>query len=142
MFGDGPELEAVRTRVSELGLDGTVELPGRAPAEQVRAGLAAAACMLLPSAREGYGLVVVEAVALGTPAVVVDSPDNAATELIEPGVNGFIAASADPEQVAARLLEAIDAGLPLRRSTLRWYREHERELSIESSLTAVEEAYR
>ena len=104
--------------------------------------MAAAACLLLPSMREGYGLVVVEAVALGTPAVVVDSPDNAATELIEPGVNGFIAASADPEQVAARLLEAIDAGRALRRSTLRWYREHERELSIESSLAAVEEAYR
>ncbi len=142
MFGDGPELEAVRRRVAELGLDGAVELPGRASADQVRQGMAAAACVLLPSMREGYGLVVVEAVALGTPAVVVDSPDNAATELIEPGVNGFIAVSAEPEQVAARVLDAIDAGQALRRSTLRWYREHEHELSIESSLAAVEEAYR
>ena len=142
MFGDGPELEALRERIAELGLGGAVELPGRASADQVRAGMAAAACMLLPSMREGYGLVVVEAVALGTPAVVVDSTDNAATELVEPGVNGFIAASADPEQVAERVLDAIDGGQVLRRSTLRWYREHERELSIESSLDAVEEAYR
>jgi glycosyltransferase involved in cell wall biosynthesis len=141
MFGDGPELDAVRRRVAELALDGAVELPGRAAAEEVEAGMAKAACMLLPSLREGYGLVVVEAVALGTPAVVVASPDNAATELVEPGVNGFVAESADPEQVAARLIEAIDAGESLRSSTLRWFRDHERELSIESSLAAVEQAY-
>ena len=54
-------------------------------------------CLVLPSRREGYGLVVVEAAALGTPSVVVRGPDNAATELVEDGKNGFVAPSADPE---------------------------------------------
>ena len=61
--------------------------------------------MLLPSEREGYGLIVVEAVSLGTPAVVVAGPDNAATELVEPGVNGVVADSIDPEVVGAAILE-------------------------------------
>ena len=50
-----------------------------------------ATCHVLPSSREGYGLVVIEAAAYGTPTVVVAGDDNAAVELIEPGVNGFVA---------------------------------------------------
>ena len=48
-----------------------------------------ALCLLLTSRREGYGLVVVEAASHGTPSVVVAGEDNAATELIEEGVNGI-----------------------------------------------------
>ena len=69
---------------------------------------------MLPSRREGYGLVVVEACAAGTPAVVVADPDNAATELIEEGVNGFVAASASPQDLAAAILRVRDAGPALR----------------------------
>ena len=39
--------------------------------------------MVLPSRREGYGLVVVEAAARGVPSVA--DPDNAATELVQEG---------------------------------------------------------
>ena len=128
----------------ELGLDGAVELPGpRRRRSRSSGAIAAAACLLLPSLREGYGLVVVEAVARGTPAVVVDGPDNAATELVEPGVNGFVAASADPERDRARVVDAIEARrrrCGARRST--GTARTPRELSIESSLAAVEEAYR
>jgi glycosyltransferase involved in cell wall biosynthesis len=141
IYGDGPELPAVRERIDALGLDGAVELAGRVGGEEVLEGIAAAACVLLPSAREGYGLVVVEAIARGTPAVVVAGPDNAAVELIEQGVNGFVAASADPDAIAALLLEVVRGGESLRRSTLAWYRSHAGELSIESSLAAVESAY-
>ena len=65
---------------------------------------------MLPSRREGYGLVVVEACAAGTPSVVVADPDNAATELIEEGVNGFVAPSASPEDLAAAILRVREAG--------------------------------
>ena len=141
VFGDGPERERVVQRVSELGLGDVVDLPGAVPPDEVRQAIAGAACLLLPSSREGYGLVVVEAVARATPAVAVVGPDNAATELIEPGVNGFVAAAADAGEIAAKLLEVIRRGAELRRSTLQWYRAHEAELSIESSLAAVEDAY-
>ncbi len=66
--------------------------------------------MLLPSRREGYGLVVIEAASRGTPSVVVAGPDNAAVELVDDGVNGFVAASASPEDLAAAIVRVSDGG--------------------------------
>ena len=62
--------------------------------------VASALCLVLPSRREGYGLVVVEAAAAGTPSVVVADADNAATELVEHGVNGMVAVSAAADDLA------------------------------------------
>ena len=53
---------------------------------------------MLPSRREGYGLVVIEAAARGTPVVVVAGPDNAAVELVAEGENGFVAGVGSPEE--------------------------------------------
>ncbi len=66
--------------------------------------------MVLPSRREGYGMIVVEAAACGTPSVVVREPDNAAVELIEEGVNGVIAASAEPAALAQAIVAVIESG--------------------------------
>ena len=73
------------------------DLPGFVPQDQLDDLMGHAAVLVNPSRREGYGLVVVEASAHGTPVVLVDGDGNAATELIEPGANGFIARSTDPE---------------------------------------------
>jgi glycosyltransferase involved in cell wall biosynthesis len=142
ILGEGPDTQETRRLAAELGLAEAIELPGRAPSEVVASSLAGAACMLLPSEREGYGLVVVEAIAVDTPVVVVAGPENAATELIEPGVNGLIAASTEPGELAGAILRVIDAGIEMRRSTRSWYDAHRGELSIESSLGAVLDAYR
>jgi glycosyltransferase involved in cell wall biosynthesis len=141
ILGDGPERERVSTRIDELHLQDAIDLPGAAPAAEVRRAIAGAACLLLPSSREGYGLVVVEALARATPAVVVGGPENAATELIEPGVNGFVVSTPDPQAIADQLVEVIRRGSSLRQSTLEWYRAHSAELSIESSIATVEAAY-
>jgi glycosyltransferase involved in cell wall biosynthesis len=142
IFGDGPERDEVAKRVQELGLGDAVDLAGAVAGGEVRRAIAQAACLLLPSSREGYGLVVVEALARATPAVVVDGPDNAATELIEPGVNGFVAPSADAAAIGDQVVEVVQRGTELRRSTLAWYRAHANELSIDSSLATVEATYR
>jgi glycosyltransferase involved in cell wall biosynthesis len=44
----------------------------------------------LPSTREGFGLVVLEAAACGLPTVTLNHPDNAAQELVEDSVNGLL----------------------------------------------------
>ena len=51
--------------------------------DSVHQAIRRASCLLLPSRREGYGLVILEASAVGTPSIVVRAPDNAAVELIE-----------------------------------------------------------
>jgi glycosyltransferase involved in cell wall biosynthesis len=141
ILGDGPEAEATRGRVRELGLEGVVEMPGRVPPGEVADAIARASCLLHPSEREGYGLVVVEAASLGTPSIVVEGSENAATELVESGVNGFIAGGASPEELGRLIVAAVEGGDGLRESTLEWYRGNREALSIESSLARVESAY-
>jgi glycosyltransferase involved in cell wall biosynthesis len=142
IYGDGPERDQVLALIRSHGLEGRVSAPGFVPHEQVDAALRSALCLVLPSRREGYGLVVVEACAAGTPAVVVADPDNAAVELIEEGVNGFVAASDSPEDLAAAIVRVREGGAALRASTAEWYRANARRLSLEDSLERVAEAYR
>jgi glycosyltransferase involved in cell wall biosynthesis len=142
IYGDGPEREQVVSLIRSHGLERRVSAPGFVPHEQVDAALRSALCLVLPSRREGYGLVVVEACAAGTPAVVVADPDNAATELIEEGVNGFVAASDSPEDLADAIVRVREGGAALRASTAEWYRANARRLSLEASLERVAEAYR
>src|SRR5262249_3834472 len=71
ILGDGPDRTKVIALVAELGLDGAIQVPGFVATETVDAQLGAAMCMVLPSQREGYGLVVIEAAARATPSVVV-----------------------------------------------------------------------
>ena len=98
-------------------------------------------CLLLTSRREGYGLVVVEAAARGTPSVVVAGEDNAATELIEQGVNGFVCESADPGAIAEAIERVHRAGTALRESTAAWFAANAQRLSLESSLETVLASY-
>ena len=142
ILGDGPERRAVLAEIAAAGLQDIVEAPGFVDAEQVERELAGALCLLLPSRREGYGLVVVEAISLGTPCVLVRDPDNAATELIEEGVNGFVADSAEPEALGAAIVRVHEAGEALRASTAAWYARHARELTLDASLDAVAARYR
>jgi glycosyltransferase involved in cell wall biosynthesis len=97
--------------------------------------------MVLPSRREGYGLVVVEAAQCGIPSIVVRDADNAAVELIEEGVNGVIAASASPEALAAAIVEVHRGGEAMRASTRQWFAANARRLSLEQSLETVLAAY-
>jgi glycosyltransferase involved in cell wall biosynthesis len=141
VLGDGPELETVRNAIRTLGVAGAVEAPGFIKTEEVEHDLARALCLLLPSRREGYGLVVVEAASLGTPSILVRDPNNAATELIEEGVNGFVADSADPAALAAAIERVHAAGPRLRASTAEWYARNARRLSLDDSLDAVAASY-
>jgi glycosyltransferase involved in cell wall biosynthesis len=140
-YGDGPEREKLREAIAEHDAESFVSAPGFADIELVEADMRRALCMLLPSRREGYGMVVVEASAHATPSIVIAGEDNAATELVEDGVNGVVVASADPEAVAAAIVRVHEAGMALRESTARWFAEHAEELSLESSLEQVLASY-
>jgi glycosyltransferase involved in cell wall biosynthesis len=141
IYGDGPEHENVLRAIDRYELDGAVTAPGFVEAEVLEEARATALCFILPSAREGYGLVVLAAVARGVPVVVVAGPDNAAVELVEEGVNGAVAPSAAPEDLAAAVVRVHQAGTDLRRSTLDWFHRNAERLSLERSLQSVLEAY-
>jgi glycosyltransferase involved in cell wall biosynthesis len=141
VLGDGPERGEVLRLRSELGLDGALEVPGFVAAERVEEALSRALCMVLPSRREGYGMVVVEAAALGTPSVVVAAPDNAATDLVSEGENGYVAASAEPADLAAAIERVHADGHALRERTAAWFAANAERLSLASSLRRVLDSY-
>jgi|SRR5579862_393222 len=141
IYGDGPERANVLAAIAKHGLEGVVEAPGFVDERVIEDALAHALCLVLPSRREGYGLVVVEALSKGTPVVLVRGEDNAATELIEEGVNGVVAASASADDLAAGIARVNGAGPELRASTLTSFREAAGRLSLEGSLEKVSAAY-
>jgi glycosyltransferase involved in cell wall biosynthesis len=140
VFGDGPERPQVLAEIERLGAQAFVEAPGFVSSARVEDGLRHALCMLLPSKREGYGLIVVEASAAGVPSVVVREPDNASVELVEDGVNGVVAESL--EELPAAIARVHAAGPQLRRSTADWFARNARRLSLDASLDVVAASYR
>ena len=141
LYGDGPERRRVEALVEALGVADRVRVLGHRPEEEVAAAIGRAACLATASEREGYGLVVVEAAARGTPSVVVAGPENAATELVEPGVNGDVAASSAPQDLGEVIDRVVGAGAPLRESTARWFEQNADRLRLDRSLELVLSEY-
>jgi glycosyltransferase involved in cell wall biosynthesis len=141
IYGDGPERPALLAAIAAAGLEDVVAAPGFVEGSRIDEAFERALCVVLPSRREGYGLVVVEAAARATPVVVVAGPDNAATELVSEGENGFVAPSASAEDLAAAIVRVHRAGFALREATARWFERNAERLSVESSLATVAAAY-
>src|SRR5271154_6163353 len=60
-YGDGPEREQLYEAIAQHSAEAIISAPGFAAAERVEDDMRRARCMLLPSRREGFGMVVVEA---------------------------------------------------------------------------------
>jgi glycosyltransferase involved in cell wall biosynthesis len=141
IYGNGPERERIHRSVGTHGLAAAVTMPGFVERATLDLALAQALCLVLPSRREGYGLVVVEASARGVPVVVARGRDNAAVELVEDGVNGMVARSAAPDDLADAIVRVDAAGVALRVSTADWFERNAGRLSLESSLERVLDGY-
>lgn len=69
IIGAGPEENVLRRQVSHLNLTERVEFVGRIPQPALKDYYGAADILLLPSSREGWPNVLLEAMACGTPAI-------------------------------------------------------------------------
>jgi glycosyltransferase involved in cell wall biosynthesis len=142
IMGDGPERRTVQEVASAHGIAGMIDLPGFVADASRAIAMRDALCLILPSRREGFGLVIVEAAVTGTPSIVVAGPDTAAAELIEDGVNGFVVPSASAEDLASAILRVHEAGMALRESTASWFQFQAGRLRLSHSLDMVLAAYR
>lgn len=90
IVGTGPQEVPLRALAAALGLAERVRFVPRLPQPELNALVASARALVLPSAREGFGMVVLEAMALGTPVVVTTSAQSAAPDLVSDAEDGFV----------------------------------------------------
>jgi glycosyltransferase involved in cell wall biosynthesis len=101
MIGEGPERTSLEAKIAGLGLIGAIELTGARP--DPRPALHAADLFVLPSREEGMSIALLEAMALGLPAVASDIPGN--RRLIDDLETGRLAPPDDPRALAAAVLD-------------------------------------
>ncbi len=106
IIGDGPERPRLEHLASDLELDGNVEFTGFLPShDEVIAAMKASSVFVLPSSREGFGIVALEAMACGLPVVTLDHPRNAVREIIT-AQTGF-SCRTDGADLADKILLAL-----------------------------------
>jgi len=109
IIGEGPEKENLEKLSDQSGLKDDINFKGfLEDFPDVIAHMKSSKVLVLPSIREGFGMVVLEANACGLPVVVVDHPMNAAKDLIIPDENGFIA-DVSEDSLAGKIVEAIES---------------------------------
>jgi glycosyltransferase involved in cell wall biosynthesis len=69
MLGDGPDEQALRKQAAALGIADCIDMLGFRPQAEVVAQMRRARLFVLPSLEEGLGVVLLEALACGTPIV-------------------------------------------------------------------------
>ena len=97
IIGDGPEKAALLKLAKKLTVCENVEFAGFQEYDALIGKFKASKMLVLPSSREGFGMVVIEAFACGVPVVTVREKYNAAQGLVENGVDGFVVALGDKE---------------------------------------------
>jgi glycosyltransferase involved in cell wall biosynthesis len=99
IYGEGVERAAIEAQINRLGLRGRVVLHGAASGPNE--ALAGMDVLVLPSEAEGFGLVLIEAMAAGVAVVATDVPG--IRDVVRDGVNGLLAPVGNPAGLAAAI---------------------------------------
>lgn len=106
VIGDGPLRGELQDLAATLGVSNRVALPGWVDEAALARAYAEAQVFALPSSKEGFGIVYLEAWARGLP--VIGSRFGAAAEVIEEGADGFVVDPEDVPALADRLRRLLD----------------------------------
>ncbi|WP_442637594.1 N-acetyl-alpha-D-glucosaminyl L-malate synthase BshA [Rossellomorea marisflavi] len=106
LVGDGPEMGTISSLVKELGIEEYVLFLGKQ--NNLEELYSISDLKLLLSEKESFGLVALEAMACGVPAIGTEI--GGIPEVIEDGVNGFICPLGDLEAVASKAVKALKDG--------------------------------
>lgn len=135
IVGEGDSRARIEGEIRWSGLQSHVQLLGSR--DDVREILAVSDIFVMMSDREGFGLSMVEAMLAGLP--VVCSRTDAATEIVESGVTGYIAS--DQEAIVRRVLELAADPRLARRIGEAGRASAARRFDLERSVRALEDTY-
>ncbi len=105
ILGEGPMRANLQHAVRQLGLDGCVYMPGHV--ENPFPYFARADAFVLSSEEEGFGLVLLEAMACGCPVIATACPGGP-REILQDGRNGALTPAGDAEALASVLTRVLD----------------------------------
>lgn len=102
-WAETPDAEMARLQEMrlELGVENLVSFQGAKDQDELPNYYAAAEMVVMPSHYESFGMVALEAMAMGTP--VIASEVGGLAFLVQDGENGFLVPSRDPEALAERI---------------------------------------
>ena len=106
--GGGPLLDELRRRAERTGLEASVTFTGYVPEAEKADHFNLADAFFFPSAMEGFGLTVAEAMSSGLPVVASDR--GSIPELVADGETGFVCDPGEPGRFVERLLLLLGDG--------------------------------
>ncbi|WP_292343858.1 glycosyltransferase, partial [Methanohalophilus sp. DAL1] len=106
IIGDGPEKDRLLKLSRELEIAGNVEFAGFLEYDALIARIKSSRVFVLPSSREGFGIIVIEAFACGVPVISTSSPMNAAKHFIT-NKNGLVVENY-PSSLAKGIMQLLN----------------------------------
>lgn len=103
LVGEGPDLSKIQKKIHKLGLASRVHYLGKQ--DDVAHVISIADLMLLPSEKESFGLVALEAMACGVPTI--GSLAGGIPELVQNGITGYLSPIGDTEEMAANAIRLL-----------------------------------
>lgn len=95
IIGSGPCEQALRDKAVELGIADIVTFSGFVSADELTAAKKRSGIFLLPSEQEGFGMVMMEAMAAGLPVVAAQAELSAAGDILTHNETGLVAETKD-----------------------------------------------
>jgi len=138
LVGDGEERQNLEELVEELNLGDYITFAGEVPNEKIPEYMVASDVFALPSLSEGFGIVNLEAMASGLPAVV--SNVSGLPEIIKDGENGFLVEPRNPLEIAKKIQLLLEDN-KLRERISRNNKEKAKSYNWESVVEKLEKVY-
>lgn len=114
ILGEGSLRRELEALIYSLGLDSQISMPGFS--QNPRHYMRHAALVALSSDFEGFGNILVESLAVGTPVISTDCPSGP-REILDDGRYGFLVPVRDPAALAAGILDTLKN--PLAKDSLK-----------------------
>lgn len=141
VIGRGSERASLETLARNLGLGKRIRFTGFVDDDERDALLSATRVCVCPSEKEGWGLTVIEANALGTPVVATDA--DGLRDSVRDGQTGFLVPNRDVSAFADRIATLLsdDAlSTQMSKAALEWSRTFDWEVAADEMAVALEDA--
>jgi len=139
--GDAAYIEELKTMMKEYGMYDYVMFFGSVPEEKKYECMMKAHLLLHASVKEGWGLVVLEAASVGTPAVVYNV--NGLREVVKDGETGVVIQNNSPQEMAReaiRLYSDTKRYAEYQKNGKTWVFSLKWEVVIKQSITLLQKA--